>query len=118
LNLQAMFTDPRPFLTELLEIGMENMELYRVLGRSDFALRQVEQMKVTFVKKAVTTISIPEEIRSSNSFRIQITFFIGGILNTFQQWIQGNLVCSTEEILEQIAGLIVSNAAAYRTWLE
>jgi len=118
VNLQAMFTDPRPFLTDLLEIGMENMELYRVLGRSDFALRQVEQMKVTFVKKAVTTISIPEEIRSSNSFRIQITFFIGGILNTFQQWIQGNLVCSTEEILEQIAGLIVSNAAAYRTWLE
>lgn len=116
LDFQALFTDPTPFLTEMLSIGMENMELYRLLGRSDFVMRQVEEMKIIFMKKAVTESGFPEEIRRSNLFQIQITFFIGGILNTFQQWLQGNLVCSTEEILEQIASLILSNADTYRNW--
>ena len=117
LDFQSLFADPTPFLADLLSIGLDNMEVYRLLGRSDFALRQVEEMKIIFVQKAVTTVSIPEEIRRSNSFRIQITFFIGGILNTFQQWLQGNLSCSAEEIMEQIAGLIRNNAATYRNWM-
>ena len=117
LDFQSLFEDPNPFLTDLLSIGLDNMEFYRLLGRSDFALRQVEEMKIIFVQKAVTTVSIPEEIRCSNSFRIQITFFIGGILNTFQQWLQGNLACSAEEIMDQIAGLIRNNADTYRTWV-
>jgi len=117
MNFQEMFTDPTPFLANLLEIGMENMELYRLLGRSDFAMRQVEAMKILFVEKAVTTPSIPEDVRCSNSFRIQITFFIGGILNTFQQWLQGNLNCSTAEIMEQIASLIQNNSDTYRSWM-
>lgn len=118
MDIQELFADPRPFLMKLLNIGMENMELYRLLGCSDFAMRQMEQMKKIFVEKAVTTSGVPESIRSSNRFRIQITFFIGGILNTFQQWLQGNLDCSTEEIMEQIAGLILNSADTYRSWIE
>ena len=116
LDFKELFTDPTPFLTKLLDIGMENLELYRMLGKSDFAMRQVEEMKIIFMQKAVTAESIPEHIRLSNAFRIQITSFIGGILNTFQQWLQGNLDCSTGEILEQIAGLIRSNADTYLNW--
>ena len=94
------------------------MELYRLLGRSDFALRQVEVIKEALMERAVATVDIPLEIRSSNPFRIHISFFIGGILNTYQQWMQGNLDCSTEEIVEQIAGLITSNAELYRNWVK
>lgn len=116
LDFDKLFTDPKPFLTKLLDIGMENMELYRMLGKSDYAMRQVEEMKIIFMQKAITAGSIPEHIRLSNAFRIQITFFIGGILNTFQQWLQGNLACSTEEIQAQIASLILSNADTYQNW--
>ena len=116
LDFEVLFTDPTPFLTKLLDIGMENLELYRMLEKSDYAMRQVEEMKIIFMRKAVTAESIPEYIRLSNAFQIQITFFIGGILNTFQQWLQGNLSCSTEEILEQIASLILSNADTYLNW--
>ena len=45
-----------------------------------------------------------------------MNFFIGGILNTYQQWLQGNLDCTTDEIVEQIANLITSNADTYRSW--
>lgn len=116
LNYQDIFSDPAPFLMGLLEIGTENMELYRLLGRSDFALRQVEEMKTILMKKAVSTVDIPEEIRNNASFQIQISFFIGGILNTFQQWLQGDLVCSPEEIMDQIASLIRNNADTYQNF--
>ena len=116
LNFDTLFTDPTPFLTKLLSIGMENMDIYRLLGNSDYAMRQVEAMKLIFMEKALTADSIPGEIRRSSAFQIQINFFIGGILNTFQQWLQGNLVCSPEEIMEQIASLIHSNGSSYRNW--
>lgn len=116
VDVQDIFTDPKPFLEGLSVIGSENLELYRLLGGSDFALKQVEQIKTILLEKAVSSVDIPEHIRQSNEFKIQINFFIGGILNTYQQWLQGNLVCSAEEIMEQIGQLIIHNADAYRTW--
>lgn len=116
VKFQDIFADPRPFLSGLSEIGKENQELYRLLGGTDFALKQVEKMKTILMEKAISTVDIPENIRRSNMFRIQISFFVGGILNTYQQWLQGTLACSPEEIMEQIASLIVSNANTYRNW--
>ena len=118
LDFQDIFTDPMPFLEGLSVIGTENMELYRLLGGSDFALKQVEKLKTVLLEKAICTVDIPESIRQSSVFRIHINFFIGGILNTYQQWLQGNLVCSTEEIMAQIGNLIVSNADTYRDWIK
>lgn len=108
--------DPKPFLRGLSIVGTENLELYRLLGDSAFALRQVENLKTVLMEKAVSTVEIPEEVRKSPAFRVHINFFIGGILNTYQQWLQGNLDCSVEEIMDQIAGLIVSNGDTYRNW--
>ena len=116
LDFDELFADPRPFLRELTNIGTENLELYRLLMNSDFAMRQVEVIKKVFLERAVSTIGIPERIRKSSAFRIQMNFFIGGILNTYQQWLQGSLECTTEEIVEQIANLITSNAETYRNW--
>lgn len=116
LSFQDIFSDPKPFLSGLSNIGMDNLELYRLLGGTDFALKQVEKLKIILMEKAISAVDIPENIRQSNMFRIQISFFIGGILNTYQQWLQGTLGCSTEEIMDQIAGLIVSNAHTYRNW--
>ncbi len=116
LNIQDIFTDPAPFLQSLSLIGAESQELYRLLRNSDFALRQVEKLKTVLLEKAVSTVDIPESIRKSPVFHIHINFFIGGILNTYQQWLQGNLDCSVEEIVEQIANLITSNADTYQNW--
>lgn len=113
IDYRKIFEDPGVFLAGLLEIGLENMDIYKLLGNSDFALRQMESIKTVFLEKAVEAVEIPEQIRSSNSYRIHINFFIGGILNTFQQWMKGNLDCSVEEIMEQLAQLIRNNAGIY-----
>lgn len=118
LSFQELFSDPKPFLQKLSAAGMEHMELYKLLVQSDFAIRQVEILKSILLEKAASTVDIPEHIRKSAAFQIQANFFIGGILNTYQQWILGNLDCTSEEISEQIACLITSNADTYRKWTQ
>lgn len=112
-NYTKIFENPEPFLKGLMEIGMENMDIYNLLGNSDFALRQMESIKTVFLEKAVEAVEIPEHIRLSNTYKIQINFFIGGILNTFQQWMQGNLDCTVEEIMEMLADLIRNSSDTY-----
>lgn len=114
INYNQIFEDPTVFLDGLLEIGMEHLEIYKLMGRSDFVLRQVEQIKIEFLEQAVTTVDVPEHIRQSHAYRIQLNFFIGGIMNTFQQWMTGALDCPVEEIMEQLAQLIRNNASAYQ----
>ena len=111
-----IFTDPGPFLEKMISIGMEYEEIYRLIGNTDFALRQVENIKAILLEKATSTIDIPEHIRHSKAFRIRVGFFVGGILNIFQLSMTGNLDCSTDEIKEQLANLILSNADLYRNW--
>ena len=112
-DFATIFDDPYPFLKGLTAIGDERLELYTLLGKSDFALHMVEDLKTVLLEKAVASMDIPEVIRSSTAFQIQMTFFIGGILNAYQQWLQGNLKCSSEEIIEQMAHLISSNKGLY-----
>lgn len=118
MAFEELFENPIPFLQALTNIGTKNVELYRPLGRSDFALKQTEKIKDILVEQAMNTIAIPESVRRSPIFLIHINFFLGGILNTYQQWLQGKLLCSTEEIVEQIGTLITANGETYRRLLE
>lgn len=116
MDIPGFLLDPTPFLTTLISYGQENAELYTLLSRSDFAMRQMEQLKLTLMEQARTSADIPERIRTSPAFHIQMGFFIGGIMNIYVLWLQGNLVCTVDEITEQIALLIKNNADVYRNW--
>ena len=113
LDIQDIFHDPIPFLQGLITLGEENLEIYKLLDKSDFALRQIEKMKFLLIQKSMTAVGIPESIRQNTAFRIQVNFFIGGILSTYQQWMQGNLNCSTDEIVQQMANLIIQTGKFY-----
>ena len=117
LNYRDIFNDPTPLLDNLLQVGMEYVSIYKLISNTDFALKMMEQVKTVFLKKALEAVDIPLEIRESSAFRIQINFFIGGILNTYQQWMNGFLDCSPEEIMNEIARLIVNSKEMYRNWL-
>lgn len=117
-NMQNILRDPKPFMESLVQIGLENVELYRMLSSHEFSLRQIEAMKRQFTERAISSPDIPEIIRQSRSFEIQINFFIGGILHTYLQWLLGNLNCSTEDITAEICSLITNSQYVYRNLLE
>lgn len=116
LDMRAFLEDPMPFLQELTSYSTRNRELYELLSRSDFAQRQMEQLKRTLIDAATRSPAIPEHIRMSTDFRIHISFFIGGILTIYVMWLQGELECSVEDITRQMSQVIRNNAALYLNW--
>ena len=113
LNIREFLADPMPFLRELSSYGSDNKELYALLCRSDFAQRQMEHLKRALIDSALRSPAFPEAIRSSPSFRIHITFFVGGVLSLYVMWLQGELDCSVEDITSQLSQLIQCTAPLY-----
>lgn len=110
INFLELLNSPRPFLRNLMEIANENRELYMVLGKWALSNNQLEQIKVILVQKAMELSEIPAEIRTQKNFEIRVNFFIGGIVNVYQQYLMGTLVTTDEEIVADIAELIKSSS--------
>ena len=110
MDFRELLHCPAPFLRKLVEIANENRELYTIMGKTVLSMSQLEKIKVILVEKALELSEIPEEIRNQRSFRIRLHFFVGGIINVYQQYLVGNLDVTTEEIVEEIATLIKSSS--------
>lgn len=117
IDMRQFLEEPMPVLEKLIAIGEENMEIYKMLGNSDFAMRQVERIKNVLVENTAGAVNIPEHIRKSGTFHIHMHFFIGGILNVYQQWILGGLDSSPDEIMKHLAELILNNKPMYMNWM-
>ena len=110
MDFRELLHSPAPFLRKLVEIANENRELYTIMGKTVLSMSQLEKIKVILVEKALELSEIPEEIRKQRNFRIRLHFFVGGIINVYQQYLVGNLDVTTEEIVEEIATLIKSSS--------
>lgn len=110
INFLELLNSPSPFLKNLIEIANENRELYAVLGKWALSNNQLEQIKVILVRKAMELPEIPAEIRAQKNFEIRVNFFVGGIINVYQQYLMGTLVTTDEEIVADIAELIKSSS--------
>ena len=106
----SLLRDPIPFLKKWIEIANQNRVLYTILGKSSIATSSIEQFKLLLVEKAMNLPQIPEEIRQQKNYEIRINFFVGGIINIYQQYLVGNLDATTDEIIEDIAAILISSA--------
>lgn len=70
----------------------------------------LDKYRRIIVEDIVNHPEIPEEIRNAPFFEIRIHFFIGGIMNTYQQWAEGKLDRTLAEISQEIASLIQKTA--------
>ena len=110
MDFLELIHSPVPFLQKLIEIANENRELYTTIGKTMLTMSQLEKIKVILVEKALNLPEIPEEIRSQRNFRIRLHFFVGGIINVYQQYLVGTLDVTSEEIIEEISVLIKSSS--------
>lgn len=109
-EFMELLRSPIPFLRKLIDIANENRELYALLGKWALSNSQVERIKSLLVEKALNLPEIPEEIRSQKTFKVRVNFFIGGIINVYQQYLMGTLDATDDEIIEDIADIIKSSS--------
>lgn len=109
-DFMELLCSPVPLLRKWMEIANQNRTLYTVLGKTAIATSYIEQFKLLLVEKAMNLTQIPEDIRRQKNFEIRINFFVGGIINVYQQYLVGNLEATTDEIITDIADVITSSA--------
>lgn len=110
VTCQNIFQNPKIFLQILVQPVEENKKLYQLLVQSDYAGRQLYRINEAFASYVINSPEIPENLRSSKYFAVRINFFIGGIINTYCQWLTGELDCSLDDIAEDIARTIQISA--------
>ena len=105
--------NPVPALTGFSEILAEYIDVFKRLEHTDTLHVQLDNFRRVLAERLYRNESIPAEIRKDPSFGIRISFFIGGVMNTYQQWAGGYLDCSLEEITRDVALLIQASADEY-----
>ena len=108
MDILEIFQDPMPFLSSLIALGNENIEIYRLFGKSEYSLIHMAELKASFFQKAIAEEAIPLHIRQSSTYQIRVSFFIGGILNTYTQWMKGELPYSIDEIALEVGKMLQS----------
>lgn len=98
--------NPGPLLEEVNRFLRQNEQLYRVLLRQDGAEHYMEQLKEIFVESIAQDPSLPPEMASSISFRLQLMFCAGGIENLYCQWLQGSVNCTLEELEKELVQIV------------
>ena len=113
LKYRSIIQDPMPYLQGISAMLQENLELFRKLGHTENVHRHLDEFRRIIVEDVLKNDELPAQLRNSTAVSIRLHFFVGGIMNTYQQWAEGKLPCSLEEISREIATLIQKSGADY-----
>lgn len=113
MEYRNIFRNPVPFLQSISRSLEKHQEFYKVLAESSCVESFTEKIKAVCIQHVKNAPDIPQEIREAQFLDIRLSFFIGGILNVYQQWFLGQLDCTLEDISEDIAQIIVKSTADF-----
>lgn len=113
LEYRNILKDPMPYLNCLTATMEENLELMRRLGLTENIHQKSGKLLEMMEHDIMHHSDIPKEVRESSLFSIRVHFFLGGILNTYQQWASGNLNCTLDQVSSQIADMIRQTATGF-----
>ena len=110
MKYRNILKDPMPYLNSICKTLEENIQLFKKLGHSADVHLHLDKYRIMIAEDIMSHEEIPEEIRNAGFFEIRIHFFVGGIMNTYQQWAEGKLNSTLTEISQEIASLIQKSA--------
>ena len=107
-NYFSFFKNPAPLLLQISRFLEMDLALYKQLIRIDSSDAFLDKLKKIFADFMENDPDIPKSIRKKNSFAIRISYFTGGIVNAYRQYLTGELDCSLNDISMEIASMIIN----------
>ena len=105
----SFFKNPAPLLLQISRFLEMDMGLYKQLIRIDSSEAFLEKLKKIFADFMENDPDIPQYIREKKSFSIRVSYFTGGIVNTYKQWLLDKLDCSLNDISMEVAALLTES---------
>ncbi len=106
INFNSFFQDPKPILKEIVKIAEDNHELYRLLSSSNMLVKQLQKLKMLLIERTIKTIEVPPEYANPFEFEFMVRFFMGGVVDVYTQWLNGDMDTSLDELTNQLANMI------------
>ena len=106
INFKHFMANPKPVLMEMVKMTEENNELYRLLADSNIAVKQLTSIKNLLIERTLKTIEIPGVTDDTFEKEFMVRFFMGGVVDIYIEWINGQVDCSLDEITEELAKMI------------
>lgn len=113
LEFRNILKDPMPYLHCITATMEENLELMQKLGLTENVHRKTGKLLEMMEHDIVNHSDIPKAVRESSLFAIRVHFFMGGIMNTYQQWAAGKLCCTLDQVSSQIGDMIRQTATGF-----
>lgn len=106
----SFFENPTPLLLEVSRFLENNQEIYKTLLRANGSEVFIGKLKMVFANYMLANTNIPDYIKDSKVVKIRVNYFAGGIMNLFQEWFNGNLDCSLNDIALEISRLLLAES--------
>lgn len=114
INFHNFLEYPKPFLKEIVKLAEENNELYRLLSNSNMATKQLEMIKKVLIERTIKTIEIPGLEKESVELEFTVRFFMGGIVDVYMQWLNGEISCSIDQLTDELSKMIIRFSSDYK----
>lgn len=108
IDFSIFIEDPMPILNEVIDFLQRNQSLYRMLARSSMVLEQLEKLKKVLIRQVMETPNLPVEDRNSLGTVIRVRMLLGGLIDTYRQWLEGDFECTLDEAAAEVAAIIRS----------
>ena len=105
-EFKNFFNNPTPLLLEVSRFLESNEETYKILLKVNDAETFLKKLKNEFAKYMMSDTDIPEYLKDSKMVNLRISYFAGGIINMYQDWFNGNLDCSLNDIALEVSKLL------------
>ena len=109
-EFKNFFNNPTPLLLEVSRFLESNQDTYKILLKVNEAETFLKKLKNEFAKYMMSDTDIPEYLKDSKMVNLRISYFAGGIINMYQDWFNGNLNCSLNEIALEVSKLLTLEA--------
>jgi len=105
-HYSSFFKSPAPLLLQISRFLEMDVDLYKQLIRIDSSDAFLNKLEKIFANFMENDPDIPQHIREKSSFAIRVSYFTGGIVNAYKQWLTGELNCSLNDISMEVAAMI------------
>ena len=106
IDFSVFFDDPMPILAKVMDFLQENQVLHQKLLRSSLAMEQLEQLKLVLIRQVLATPNLPVEDRDSLGTVLRVHMLLSGLVDTYRQWLLGEIPCSMDDAAREIADMI------------
>lgn len=114
LDFKDFYENPKPHLQEIVKLVAENNELYRLLMTSAMAAKQLDQLKYIIIDRTIETLDVRDRFESKFELEFATRFFMGGIVDVYTQWLNGVIVCSIDDLTDQLANMILRSSKSFK----